>query len=480
MDLINFWQSFFGVNFNPMGRYIDEMRTLFPVNQSQIWGKKEAVWIDVNDAWKLYIEIPELRAIIDKRAQMMSSNRPCLYDAQGEKVEKHWLLDLIDKPNAIQSWTDIVYSIAVQDGLYNNAFAYAPARTAGIRNLIVPLPADKVRMNLSGKRLKQMDAEDMIDKFTFKYDTGDLEDIAWEDMLYFITDDGMNIIKPVSRIETLRYPLSNIRAQYHKRNVLLENIGAIGILSAENSDMAGTIPMTPEEKQQIQRDWYRRQKDELIITEAKVNWTPMSFPTKDLMLFEELTADKLALFDAYGLNSNIFSSVEGATFSNVRDSIRMIYTDTIIPETQSMYDSMMRQWGLHQQGYYLKAEFDHLPIMQDDELLAQQASKSRVETYSLLLKDGVISKQQYADEFGITLEEINKAQAQQEGLINAQTQLRGTIGGLDGIITLNTAVGAGQITRDVAVATLINYYGYEPTIANQLITQVAQPSTTNL
>jgi phage portal protein BeeE len=238
--------------------------------------------------------------------------------------------------------------------------------------------------------------------------------------------------------------------------------------------------MTPEEKTQIQRDWYKRQKDELIITEAKVNWTPMSYPTKDLMLFEELTADKLALFDAFGLNANIFSSVEGTTFSNVKDSIRMIYTDTIIPETQSMYDSMMRQWGLHEQGYYLKAEFDHLPIMQTDELVSQQADKTKVETYSILLRDGVISKQQYAEEFGITLEEVNRAQAQQEGLINAQTQLRGTIGGLDGIITLNQAVGAGQITREVAIATLVNYYGYDTGIAQQMITQVATPSTTNV
>jgi hypothetical protein len=188
----------------------------------------------------------------------------------------------------------------------------------------------------------------------------------------------------------------------------------------------------------------------------------------------------MALFDAYGLNANIFSSDKGATFTNVRDSIRMIYTDTIIPETQSMYDSMMRQWGLHDQGYYLKAEFDHLPIMQDDEVSAQQVIKTKAEAYSMMLRDGVISKQQYADEFGITLEAIDKSQAQAEGLINAQTQLRGTIGGLDGIIALNTAVGVGQISREVAIATLVNYYGYDSGIAQQMITQPAQSSAQNV
>jgi phage portal protein BeeE len=388
MNLMRFWEAFYDRSINPMGRYADDFNKFLPI-QAQIWGKKEAVWVDVDDAWLLYVEIPELRAVIDKRASMMAANIPCLYDQNGEKVESHWLLDLIDKPNAVQSWQDIVYSLSVQDGLYSNAFAYTPARIGGIRNLMVPLPANKVRIHTSGKKLKQMDANDLVQKFEFEYDNNDRESIEWKDMVYLMTDDGMNIIKPISRIETLKYPLSNIRAQYKKRNVLLENIGAIGILSAQQSDMGGAIPMTPEEKRAIQQDWYRRSKDELIITEAKVDWKPMSYPTKDLMLFEELSADKLALFDAYGLNANIFSSIDGSTFSNVRDSIRMVYQDTIIPETQAMYNSIMRQFGLHEQGYTLKADFSHLQVMQDDEEKTAQTMKLKAETLEKIIALGV-------------------------------------------------------------------------------------------
>jgi len=388
MNLLNFWEAFYGTSLNNNGRFIEDMRRMLPM-QSQIWGKKEAVWIDTNDSWRLYVEIPELRAVIDKRASMMSSNVPKLYDKAGNLVESHWLLDLINKPNAMQSWQDVVYTLSVQDALYSNVFAYSPKRAFNIRNLFVPLPADKVKIHVSGKKLKQMDANDLIDKFTFYYDNDDQETITWGDMVYLTTDDGMNIIKPTSRIDSLKYPLSNIRAQYHKRNVLLENMGAIGVLSAQQSDMGGAIPMTPEEKKQIQQDWYRRSKDELIITEAKVNWQPMSYPTKDLMLFEELTADKIALFDAYGLNANIFSSVDGATFSNMRDSIRMVYQDTIKPETQAMYESIMRQFGLFDEGYYLEADFSHLPIMQDDEEKSAMTMKLKAETIEKLNALGI-------------------------------------------------------------------------------------------
>ena len=144
--------------------------------------------------------------------------------------------------------------------------------------------------------------------------------------------------------------------------------------------MGGAIPMTPEEKKTIQKDWYKRSKDELIITESNVDWKPMSFPTKDLMLFEELSADKLAIIDAFGLNANLFSSERGATFNNVKESIKMVYTDTIIPEAQSMYNSMMKQWGLSG-DYYLKADFSHLASLQEDEEAKQMSRKPKLKRW---------------------------------------------------------------------------------------------------
>jgi hypothetical protein len=374
--------------FSNRGRYSDMMKNILPPSY-QIWGKQEAVWIDTGDAWRLYVDIPELRAVINKRATMMSSNEPKLFDKKGEQIENHWLLDLIQTPNATQSWSDVVYSLSVQDALYSNVVAYAPQRSFNIRNMIVPLPANKVEIKLSGKKLKQMDKENLIDGFVFTYDDGTKERIEWQDAVYLTTADGMNLVKTISRIESLKYPLSNIQAQYKKRNVLLENLGAIGILSAQQNDMGGAIPMTPEERTKIQRDWYGRQKDELIITESSVSWQPMSYPTRDLMLFEELNADKLAIIDAYGLSSNLFSSDKGATFTNVRDSIRMVYTDTIIPETQQMYNSLISQFGLDKEGYYLEACFDHLPVLQTDHKEKAEVTRTNAETLRILTEQGI-------------------------------------------------------------------------------------------
>ena len=151
----------------------------------------------------------------------------------------------------------------------------------------------------------------MIENYQFYYDNANREfqTIDVNDMVYINTPDGIHLVNPSNRIETLKYPLSNIIAQYKKRNVLLENLSAIGILSSNQSDLGGSLPMTPDEKRQIQKDWIKRNADQIVITESNVNWTPMSFPTNQLMLFEELDSDKRAIIDAYGLSQYLFSFI---------------------------------------------------------------------------------------------------------------------------------------------------------------------------
>jgi len=317
----------------------------------------------------------------------MSSGVPKLVDSDGNEVESHWMLDLIKKPNATQSWGDVIYSLSVNDGLFNNSFAYCPERSFGVRNLIIPLPTNKIKVKGTGRMLKQMDVGGLIESFEFWYNNQDKEDLELKDMIYLNTPDGVNLINTANRIETLKYPLSNIKAQYKKRNVLLENMSAIGILSGGKSDIGGALPMTPGEKEEIQKDWARRSKDKIMLTEADVKWTPMSYPTKDLLLFEELSESKLAVIEAYELNPNIF--ISGNKFENVKQGLKMTYQDTIIPETNEMYATISHQLGLDEEGLRLEVDFSHLPILQSDKNLEADAMNKRADAVNKIIQSGI-------------------------------------------------------------------------------------------
>lgn len=380
----NFWSSLFGWSSGLTDNIMRMMQT-----NSQFWGNTTPKWVDTNKPYDLYLAIPELRAVINKRAIMMSNGKPVLCDKEGNIIESHWVLDLINNPNPMQSWSDVMYSLAVNDGLFNNSFAYCPVRSFDIRNLMLPLPSNKIKIVGTGKFLNQLDKEGLIKNYQFYYDNNKFENIELKDMIYMNTPDGINLINPENRINTLKYPLSNIMATYNKRNVILENMGAIGILSSKKSDMGGALPITPEEKDEIRKDWVSRNKDKLVITESDVTWTPMSYPTKDLMLFEELNEDKQAIIDAYGLNKYVFSNPTDSIMSNLEQGMRMAYQDTIIPEVTQMYDSLSQQLGLTKEGLYLKPDFSHVAVLQNDENKKAQTLNTKADAINKIIQSGV-------------------------------------------------------------------------------------------
>jgi hypothetical protein len=102
----------------------------------------------------------------------------------------------------------------------------------------------------------------------------------------------------------------------------------------------------------------------------------------------------------------------------------MVYQDTIIPETQQMYDSIAHQMELDKEGLKLVADFSHLPVLQDDEQTKYAAQKVSAETQN----------------------------------ITAQ-----------GIINLNGAVTRGEMTRENAINTLVLVYQYDINEASKVI-----------
>ena len=178
---------------------------------------------------------------------------------------------------------------------------------------------------------------------------------------------------------------------------------ALGILTAERGDGVGSRLMTGKDVDQQREDIKQRHKNEVIITDKQFKWQPMSYPTKDLMLFEENQADFVRIIDAYGLNENMFSNVlgKGSTFSNVEGGERQAYNSTIIPETQKIYNEITNQWGLDDAGIYLKPDFSHVSVLQEAEEKLQKSKKLEVEKLSIMLRDGVISVEEYRELVGI-------------------------------------------------------------------------------
>jgi len=425
---------------------------------------------------------PQLYAVIQRRGYLLASGQWKHYKTvNGEpvEIENSEVVRLLENPNPLMKGNDLIRQWNENKCVYGNNYEYVmKAFSSALPSVLNNLPPAQVQIDTTGKVYKQTKIEDIIKQY--RLITGTQQEIFQvSEINHTRVVNSKNPIKGESPMISLHMPISNIRGAYGFRNVLINRKGALGILSNNAKDSAGAIPLSDKERDRLNQEYQRLygigdQQIQTIMTNASLTYQPMTFPTKDLMLFEEINEDFLNIIDAYGMNANIFSRTQGSTFENLNEGIKQAYQSTIIPEAEELAMNRTILFGLDKKGEWLELAYDHIPLLQENQKEIADTLKTKAEALSLAMKDGVLSKSDYAKILGVQLVEVDKSEAQASGLMQAQTQLRGTVGGLDGIIALNAAVAQGQMDRQTAINTLVNYYGYELSVAQAMITNAMQ------
>lgn len=363
---------------------------------TNIIGSKEPVYIDTDKPYELYNSISELRQVVDKKATMFSNMEIKLVDKQTkEAVEDKELSNLLQNPNVFQSMNKWLRSYKTQEQIYGNQFMYAnkPSSLSKYPVSLINISPKYLTPVLTGKVFDQVNIDGVISKY--KYKDGSTERYyETKDILYTKIDDLDNPVIGTSPLTSLVFPLSNTKLAYQYRNVIMAEKGAIGILSNRSSDQVGPIALKKEEKDAINKMYTSdygigNGQKRVIITNNELNWQPMTYPTKDLLLFEEVDANKLTIVDHFGLNINIFSN-KNATFENVKNALIQCYQDTIIPEADEFMQALTKFLNIDKR-FELNASFDHVQILQQDKEREENVLSKRVASINQLVSIGVIN-----------------------------------------------------------------------------------------
>lgn len=187
-----------------------------------------------------------------------------------------------------------------------------------------------------------------------------------------------NRLFPESRAKALRQPISNVIAAYESRGELISHAGALGIISPK-FDPGGAILLTPEDKadmqaQSKQKYGVRRGQNRTMYAPKPMDYTGIGKPTKDLMLFEEITDDSREIANGYGYPANLLG-IGSLTFNNQATAEKVLYQDAIIPEADLIYDTWDAVFKI---GIYanpgddasakldIQADFSEVPALQED------------------------------------------------------------------------------------------------------------------
>lgn len=366
------------------------------------------------DYLKAFNLCPPLKAIIGKRAKAFNSGeikvvRPGeLKKATGQVAND--IRRLLTNPNPLQTQNQFF----AQQNHYIDIFGYCPILKIRPSNMpdtisaIWNIPPWLFDIEYTGRWLQQNTIEGIYKAYFMEWG-GTRTPIDSRD-LTFIFDDGIgtecdtNLTIPDSRLVSLEYPVSNIIAAYKSRNTLITKRGAIGILSNESEDDSGSVPMRPGEKDILQRDFSKYgivgQPYQVIVTDAKLKWQQMGFPTRDLLLFEEIQDSTNQLANAYGYPSGMMSQVQQTTYNNKKTDRRDFVENTVIPENDSRMEQLTKGLVPKEENILIIRDFSQVTVLQEDKKAAADARKSLNDALSIEYENGLITKNMWLEKLG--------------------------------------------------------------------------------
>lgn len=355
-----------------------------------------------NSLTRVAMSVPHLNTILSRGAELFSLMEIKHVNKDGEDIKDSKLLKFLKKPNPLQTIEQYLYQYYVTNGIYNKTFQY---KLKGLSYEKIPsalwlLPSGSMKINATGKIYRQSDLKEIISNFEL-IGTETKEIFETDQLIYMSEGVGVSILNPVSRVESLQIPLSNIVASLKSRNIIISERGMIGFIKTKSPGGNDPQPPSKEEVSRLRKEYQNEYNldsrgGHIGVTSLDAEWIPMTFNIAELGLLEGVEADFSALCDAYGHDRDIYSSTKGATFENKMQGLKSTINNGMQPVADKLMRTLTAELLDENTGEQLIASYDHLPVMKEDELKEAQSEKTEIEGLSILYKDGVISKEQYA------------------------------------------------------------------------------------
>jgi len=373
-------------------------------------GQEEWIEIDGREG-EVYNTCAPLALVVDKKAQMKSVG-----------VYRHWKgnkntkedtelfntpeLNLLYNPNPLQSKDDFIKEFSVHRDIYGVAYNFGNFNVSrglsGTPSFIWNMMPELISYETTGKLYKATDISEIFKTIWFDRSGAGNFIIDPQDLLIRSKGNATNILAPQSPLTKLKHEISNIIGAMAYRNVILRKKGAIGILSGDQKDSDGTVPMDSAEfnriEKQYQSSWglYSKQM-QILMSTMPMKWSPMSYPTKDLLLFEEVEENMMKVIDLYGMSAELFSLKKGSTISEsggkMMQAMQQTYQNTIIPESEDDMNALSKWLGLHKKGEYLTLDYSHVPAMRENEETAAKIMSLEIAAFvSLMALEKGVSK----------------------------------------------------------------------------------------
>lgn len=343
---------------------------------------------DVHEYRQAVAENPVLSGCISILANAAANGKKYLVDLNGKEIPwnsgktgvKNARKLFIERPNPMQSVKEFNYEREYMFFTYGNNYVYLnnPLETyeTDIINVVTMcnLPSEFVNPRQTGKFFDQVAIEGIIEKYAL-IDRTPIIEFDTNRIIHFndINTSGVgNSIMGTSRLEVLRYPITNTQLAFEAMNVILKNRGMNGIISPKKLDgMGASMPLTPDEEKKTRKEFkndygLRDNQEQYMLSPVSLDFYKTSLNSSELGIYKEFSNNAMIISNGFGIPPELYKTyMEGATFENQVQSERRLYQNTIIPLVENEDQYYTERLNMRKYGFELKTDFSHISCLQE-------------------------------------------------------------------------------------------------------------------
>lgn len=323
----------------------------------------------------------------------------------------------LSRPNFYQTFTEFLIQALCYKLVTGKAYIYGGVVSEGLTknrwrvcNSYVILPSQNVGM-VTFPNIPFFTAEsmrDIINYYSF-YSGGQTIKIEPYNLMHIRDVCLKSISKSLegeSRLNAVKYPVSNLIETYEARNAIYVKRGAIGALVSTMQDEAGNRPFGESEKEAILNEYEKTygagdSKHPIMVSRFPIDFKRFNMSIQELQPFDEHLEDATQIAGIYNIPPAAIPRKDQSTFSNQDLCERSIYMNAVIPETKSLIMALNEFLGLENSGLYLDVGFDHISALQPNWKEKAETDKITTETCKENFLNGIMTLNEWKAALGM-------------------------------------------------------------------------------
>lgn len=273
----------------------------------------------------------------------------------GDAVEKHWVLDLLRRPNDRFTLRKFGQAWAINKLVFGDAWVYVPSEVGAhlgeVKEMYV-VPSHRIAID-HGK-VKPIENYEIIGKEKVKVDTAKLMesfDYNMDDDSYFGT----------SKIVAAAVYLDVMDKGMKRQDTALKNGGVSNIITPAKDNM-GIMPKDAdalEEKMNSQKNFGKTMPLRIPVDVHALGNAPV-----DLSILESHKEAVTALCFVYKLPVDLYYGQ--SKYENAKEAKKTIYEQMAIPMANEFAEDLVHFLKLDEEGFELKVNTDFIDVLKDD------------------------------------------------------------------------------------------------------------------